>query len=206
MVSGWSFGAVGSLSRIVNTSVALISFFGFALAGDLCRDQLAVADDLGVLGRGFLKPDDVALGHDEHVRRRMGIDVFENEHLVVLVDLLRGNFAGDDLAEKAVIHKGDGSRGEPAAQACDKDGGWPKSPTPRVIGFAIVANQVTVGAPGLAPFETWVSTTQDSRTVVGALSMTDSRVSKGARPGAPAGHSLVHDSFGVRECVGALCP
>jgi hypothetical protein len=32
VVSGWSFGAVGSLSRIVKTSVALISFFGFALA------------------------------------------------------------------------------------------------------------------------------------------------------------------------------
>jgi eukaryotic-like serine/threonine-protein kinase len=35
-----------------------------------------------------------------------GVDVFEDEDLVILVDLLRGNFTGDDLAEKAIVHKG----------------------------------------------------------------------------------------------------
>jgi hypothetical protein len=48
----------------------------------------------------------MALGNDEHVGRGFGVDVFEDEDFVVLVNLLRGNLAGYDLAEKTIVHKG----------------------------------------------------------------------------------------------------
>ena len=67
-----------------------ISVLDAALAADLRGDELAVAEDLGVFRRGFLQSNDVPLGNDEHVRRRLGIDVFEDVHLVVFVHLLRG--------------------------------------------------------------------------------------------------------------------
>src|SRR5271169_61404 len=81
-----------------------VSVLDAALAPDLRRYELAVAKDLGVFWRGFLQSDDVPLGEDEHVSRRFGVDVLEGEHLVVLVNLLRGNLPGDNFAKETVVH------------------------------------------------------------------------------------------------------
>ena len=57
-----------------------------AAAGDspLLRDRRRaphhLADDLIVAGLEVVQRLDVALGHDEHVRRRLRIDVVEGEH------------------------------------------------------------------------------------------------------------------------------
>lgn len=50
----------------------------------------------------------VFLGHHEEVDGRGGVDVVEGEDFIVLVDLPRGDLAGDDLAEEAVgiVHGG----------------------------------------------------------------------------------------------------
>src|SRR5262249_32333667 len=69
------------------------------LALDLCCPQLAISEQLGVVAGRFLQSHDVLLRHDEHVRRRLRIDVLEGERLFVFVDLLRRDLTGDDLAE-----------------------------------------------------------------------------------------------------------
>src|SRR3954468_23196515 len=84
-----------------------VSIFDLALARELRRDQLAVAEDLRVLRLGFLQSDHVFFGDDQHVRGRLRIDVLEGEGSLVFVDLLRGDLAGDDLAEQTVAHGGD---------------------------------------------------------------------------------------------------
>ena len=52
-------------------------------------NQLTVAEDLGVFRRGFLQSDNVPFGNDEHMCRRLRVDVLEDVHLVVFVHLLR---------------------------------------------------------------------------------------------------------------------
>ena len=85
-----------------------VSALNAALASDLRGDELAVAEDLSVFRRGFLQSNHVPFGDDQHVRRRLGIDVLEDVHFVVLVHLLRRDLAGDDLAKEAVfIHGND---------------------------------------------------------------------------------------------------
>ena len=81
-----------------------VSVFDAALAANLRRHQIAVADDLGIFRCGILQIHNMPLGNDEHVRRRLGIDIFEGVDLIVFVNLLRGNLTGDDLAEEAIVH------------------------------------------------------------------------------------------------------
>src|SRR5271157_2298353 len=87
-------------TNVVHRSVALLDP---ALASEFGGDELAVADDFRVFRRGLFQASDVALGDDEHMRRSLWIDVFEDEHFVVFVDLLGGDFTGNDLAEEAVV-------------------------------------------------------------------------------------------------------
>jgi hypothetical protein len=42
------------------------------------------------------------LRDDEHMRRRVRVDVFERKHVLVLVNFLRGNLTAENAAEKAV--------------------------------------------------------------------------------------------------------
>src|ERR1019366_2580680 len=86
---------------VVHGAIAVLDA---ALTADLGRDELTVTEKLGILRRGFFQSHNMLLGNDEHVGRRFGVDVFEGEHLVVFVHLLRRNFPCDDLAEEAVIH------------------------------------------------------------------------------------------------------
>lgn len=51
---------------------------------------------------GVGKRADMLPGDDEQVDGRQGMDIWEGDHLAVLVDLLGGHFASDDLAEDAV--------------------------------------------------------------------------------------------------------
>ncbi len=79
-----------------------VSVLEVALAGDLGGCQMAAADDVGVGGGSLFQSGEVALGNDEHVRRRLGVDVFEGEDVVILVNLLSGDFVAQDAAEEAV--------------------------------------------------------------------------------------------------------
>jgi len=79
-----------------------VSLLDVALAGDLGGGEVAAADDFGVGSLGFFQSSKMFLGNDEHVRGSLGVDVFEGEDVVVLVNFLRGNFATEDAAEEAI--------------------------------------------------------------------------------------------------------
>lgn len=79
-----------------------VSLLDVALAGDLGGGEMAAADDFGVGGLGFFQSREMFLGNNEDVGGRLGADVFEGEDVVVFVDFLRGNFAAEDAAEKAI--------------------------------------------------------------------------------------------------------
>jgi len=79
-----------------------VSLLDVALARYLGGGQVATADDLGVAGLSLFQSGKMLLGNNEHVRGRLGIDVFEGEHMVVFVHLLGGNLAAEDAAEKTI--------------------------------------------------------------------------------------------------------
>src|ERR1035438_3663275 len=55
-----------------------------AFASEFRGNQLAIAEQLSVFRSGLFQPDNMSLGNDQHMRRGLGIDVLENEHLFIL--------------------------------------------------------------------------------------------------------------------------
>jgi len=91
----------GLASAGSNVEDGAVSLLDVALAGDVRGGEVATADEFGVGGCGFLQSVEMLFRDDEDVSRRLRADVFEGEDVVVFVDLLCGDLAADDAAEKA---------------------------------------------------------------------------------------------------------
>jgi len=88
------------LSRsATNVEYSSVSRLDAAFASELRGSELHVTEDLGVFGRSLIQAFNVLLGNDQYMCWRLRVDVFERKHLVVFINLLRRNFAGDELAE-----------------------------------------------------------------------------------------------------------
>ena len=59
-----------------------------AFSSYLCRDQITVADFLGVFWLRGLESGDVCLWHDQDVCRRLRVGVLESINPRILVDLI----------------------------------------------------------------------------------------------------------------------
>jgi len=81
-----------------------IAFLNAALASDLGRDQLAVAQQLSVCIFCFLESHNVFFGNDQYVGGRLRVDIFEGKAPVVLIYFFGRNLTGNDIAEKTVSH------------------------------------------------------------------------------------------------------
>src|SRR5271155_3938540 len=66
-----------------------------------CR-QVTAPDHYGVVRLRFVQSRKMLLRDDQHVRRSLRADVFEGKDVIVLINLLRGNLAAKNTAEKAV--------------------------------------------------------------------------------------------------------
>jgi hypothetical protein len=89
-------GLAGVGSDVIHGAVALLDA---ALTRDPGRDQMGVADDFRILDRRIPDVDDVALGHDENVGRRLRMNILKRENFVVFVHFARRALAGYDVAE-----------------------------------------------------------------------------------------------------------
>jgi len=89
----------GAGADIENRSVSLLDV---ALARNLRGGEVTAANDFRVGSFCLFQSRKMFLRNDEHVGRRLGIDVFEGEDVGVLVDFLGGDFSADDATEKAV--------------------------------------------------------------------------------------------------------
>jgi hypothetical protein len=79
-----------------------VSVLDISLARDLSRRQVTASDHLGIANLRFLQTSKMFLWDHEDMRRRLRIDVFDGEHVLVLIDFLRGNLAAENAAEKAI--------------------------------------------------------------------------------------------------------
>src|SRR5262245_18987651 len=94
-----SLSGVGT--NVVDGAKAVLKL---ALPRDLRGDKLAIADQLGVRLGCLSNVNDMLLGNNQHMRRRLRLDVFKSKGLFVFVDFFGWYCARDDLAEKAVGH------------------------------------------------------------------------------------------------------
>jgi len=74
------------------------------LVGDALGEQHQLVHHARVRGSDVVGAREVRLGDDQHVYRRLGVDVTDGQGGLALGHRCGGNLAGDDLAEKAITH------------------------------------------------------------------------------------------------------
>src|SRR2546427_11057157 len=93
-------GLARSLPDVEHGAIAI---FNAALAGNVRSSQMASANCVGIFTRGFFQSTNVSFGDDQHMRRRLGIDVLECKRVLVFIDFLCGNFSTNNRAEKTIF-------------------------------------------------------------------------------------------------------
>src|SRR5207244_13244315 len=94
-------GLARSLPDVEHGAIAI---FNAALAGNVRSSQMASANCVGIFTRGFFQSTNVSFGDDQHMRRRLGIDVLECKRVLVFIDFLCANFSTNNTAEKTIFH------------------------------------------------------------------------------------------------------
>ena len=99
MEVGDGFTGVGAVVDYQAEATGEVEFFG-----DHARCHEEVAEEGGVGWRGVGCARDDALGHDEEVERRLGLDVVNDDAFVVLMLDFRWNLSVDDALEYGFAH------------------------------------------------------------------------------------------------------
>ena len=89
-------------ANVVNRSK---SMFQVALVCDLGRDKLAITNQFRVSFARLINAGNMLFRDDQHMRRRLWIDVFKSKCFFIFVNFFSGNFSGDDIAEETVGHR-----------------------------------------------------------------------------------------------------
>src|ERR1051326_2748642 len=92
-------GLTGALTAVDHQSVAILDA---ELRDQLDRDQMKVSDQLLILWLQIIVRRNDFPWHNEHVNRRLRIDVLERNAMLVLMDDGGGDFLVDDLEEDVV--------------------------------------------------------------------------------------------------------
>jgi hypothetical protein len=89
-------------SARANVEDGAVSLLDLALAGDHGSGQMAAADDFGVSAFRFFQSCKMPFGNDEHMGRRLWINVFKRKDVFIFENFLRWNLAANDSAEEAI--------------------------------------------------------------------------------------------------------
>lgn len=85
-----------------NVQHGSVTLLDSSLPRDLCRRQVTAPDDLGIAFLRFFQPGKMSFGNDQHMRRRLRIDILKRKNVLVFVNFLRGNLSVNNPAEKAI--------------------------------------------------------------------------------------------------------
>jgi hypothetical protein len=94
----------GLASMWANVEHGSVAILDAALARDIGGDELAAANQFGILGRSLLQPANMFLRNHKHVSWRLRVDIVEGVGMFVFVDFLGGNFSSNDPAEQTIVH------------------------------------------------------------------------------------------------------
>lgn len=92
----------GAGSVVDHDPIAIHDIF---VAGDPPSDQQQVSQDLTILPGSFIQRRDVSFRNNEHVRRRLRVDVAKRKGPIILKNKLRWNLPVDDFAKEAILHQ-----------------------------------------------------------------------------------------------------
>ena len=81
-----------------------VPVFNAALARNVRSCEMTAANGFRVFGLRFLQSANMLFWNDQHVGWRLRIDVLKRVGVVIFINLLRGNFAGNNPAEQTVSH------------------------------------------------------------------------------------------------------
>ncbi|OLE90553.1 MAG: hypothetical protein AUF79_10000 [Crenarchaeota archaeon 13_1_20CM_2_51_8] len=95
----------GLACSLANVEHGAIAIFNAALAGNVRSSQMASANCIGILARSFFQPANVFFGNDQHMRRRLRIDVLKCKRVLVFIDFFGGNFSTNNTAEQTIFHE-----------------------------------------------------------------------------------------------------
>src|SRR5579859_3306136 len=96
-----------SRTYVEHRSIAVLDL---TFAGDVRSNEMALADNLRVLGLGFFHSNDVLFRNDENVCGSLRVDVLKDQGLTVFVDFFCGNFTTNNAAEKTIHRFSSGRR------------------------------------------------------------------------------------------------
>ncbi len=89
------------LIGIVDNTKAVFGKAG--IVGDLACDLVDMADEFIVGSRQIQRRTDMLPGYDQEMVGRLGVDVFDDDDLIVLVNKLSRYFSGYDFTEDAIV-------------------------------------------------------------------------------------------------------
>ena len=75
-----------------------------ALTCNMGCSELTAADDFGVFCGRLLQSADMLLGNDQHMRRRLRVDVFKSVDVLIFIDFFGRYLTSDDAAEQTISH------------------------------------------------------------------------------------------------------
>src|SRR5437660_256297 len=75
----------GLACSLANVEHGAIAIFNAALAGNVRSSQMASANCIGILARSFCQPANGFFGNDQHMRRRLRIDVVKCKRVLVFI-------------------------------------------------------------------------------------------------------------------------
>src|ERR1039458_3985074 len=91
-------GLAAVLPGIHDDAVAAVKLLGL---GDLRRRRKKVTEQRGILSGGIAERTNMLSRHNQHMHRRLGVDIREGVAKIVLEDGRRGNNSFNDFAEEA---------------------------------------------------------------------------------------------------------
>jgi hypothetical protein len=125
--------------------------------GNLRRFEEEVTQHLAIFGAGFSDSGDWLAGYDEHMDRRLGVDIVESDDLIVLIHDASGDFAAGDFLEQGLAH-------------VQREGSADDEKTVGGVGFMgkagtevrhnLVMHPLATGGPAPGPDESFDATTQ----------------------------------------------
>lgn len=71
--------------------------------GQLVGDMNHMSEEMLLFGGDVSGGEYVSLGHDEHVRRCLRVDIADGDNVVILVEDVARYLSGDDATEYAVL-------------------------------------------------------------------------------------------------------
>ncbi len=97
--------ACGAMRRMLSTATSRLKPRTSATSTLVRRTrccQMTASNQFCIVRLRLLQSGKVLARHDQHVHRRLRLDVLESEDVVVFVDFLGGDFSAQDAAEQAV--------------------------------------------------------------------------------------------------------